>query len=488
MNIDLQTKMKSLRWITPGLALALAAGFSTSACAAEDGGSGAAKSPNILWIVTEDIGCDMACYGTKGVHTPNLDQLAAEGAIYTRAYTTASICSPSRSSFMTGMYPHQVFSKNMRIREPLKKKALPAGVDIFTRYLREAGYAIGFCGHGKKDWGFLEPKTKPYDIMDWDALTQKQPFFCQYQFYDTHRVNKKGPDGKVRPFLACPEHPVDRAAIELHPYTPDTPEAREELGAYLENINLLDLKIGKLIADLKAKGLYENSIIVVMGDNGPPIFRGKGFLYERGIRMPLIVRIPERFRQKTAFSPGTRNDELVSALDMAATFINLAGGKIPDYMEGRIFFGPNKQPELEYLFAMRDRHGMNVDRCRSVCSKRYKYIRNYVRGMTCFENGLNNVAAANAGERLFKQGKLSTAQAAYYQEKPGEELYDLEKDPFELNNLAKDPAHQKVLAKLRVTLEKWTERTGDDGELEDPAALAEMERLFNEFKRARQKK
>jgi uncharacterized sulfatase len=251
---------------------ALAAGFSTALFAAADTRLSGAAKPNILWIVTEDIGCDMGCYGTKGVHTPNMDELAAEGALYTRAYTTASVCSPSRSSFMTGVYPHQVFSKNMRIRKPLKKKALPEEIDIFTRYLREAGYAIGLCGHGKKDWGFLEPENKAYDTTDWDALVRKAPFFCQYQFYDTHRVNKKDPDGKPMPFLPCPEHPVDRASIELHPYTPDTPEAREELGAYLENVNLLDMKIGGLLEDLKVKGLYENTIIVVMGDNAKNLY------------------------------------------------------------------------------------------------------------------------------------------------------------------------------------------------------------------------
>lgn len=437
-----------------------------------------AQSPNILWIVTEDIGCDMACYGTEGVHSPHMDQLAAEGALYTRAYTTASICSPSRSSFMTGLYPHQVFSKNMRIREPLKKKPLPEGVDIFTKYLRDAGYAIGFPGHPKKDWGFLDPKTKPYDTTNWEELTQKQPFFCHYQFYDTHRVNQG--------FLACPEHPVDRAEIDLHPYTPESPEAREELGAYLENINLLDMKIGKLIDDLKARGLYENTIIVLMGDNGPPIFRGKGFLYERGILMPLIVRVPKGFQ--VDFKPGTQTDELVSALDMAPTFIDLAGGKIPDYMEGRIFFGPNKQPEPEHLFAMRDRHDMNVDRCRSVSSKTHKYLRNYVHPMSCFENSLGNVAASTAGKKLFDAGKVPAVQTTYYQEKPKEELYDLKNDPFELNNLAQDPAQKETLNLLRAELAAWIEATGDDGEFEDPKALAEMDRLFEEIKRARHNK
>ena len=466
--------------MNPTLLLAFLLGFVSQLSAA------GSTRPNILWIVTEDIGCDMACYGTRGVHTPNMDRLAAEGALYTRAYTTASVCSPSRSSFMTGLYPHQVFSKNMRIREPLKKKALPDGVDIFTRYLRDAGYAIGFPGHQKKDWGFLDPETNPYEVTDWEQLTLQQPFFCQYQFYDTHRVNKRRADGKMYPFLACPEHPVERNGIDLMPYTPDTPEAREELGAYLENINLLDMKIGKLIDDLKAKRLYEKTIIVVMGDNGPPVFRGKGFVHERGILMPLIVRVPKGFKE--GFERGSQVDELVSALDIAPTFIGLAGGKIPCYMEGRIFFGPDKQPEHEFLFAMRDRIDMRVDRCRSVCSKEFKYIRNYVRDMTCFKSSHGNVAASKAGEKLFKQGKLPVAQAAYYQEKPGEELYDLKEDPFELHNLAKDPAYQKTLQKFRSVLDNWMERTGDDGQFEDPEALAEMDRRFEKARQARRRK
>ena len=446
----------------------------------------ATEKPNFLWIVTEDIGCDMGCYGTKGVHTPNLDQLAAEGILYTRAYTTASVCSPSRSSFMTGLYPHQVFSKNMRIRPPLEKKPLPDGVDVFTAYLRAAGSFIGFPGHGKKDWGFQDPSTNPYDSTDWEEVASKQPFFCQYQFYDTHRVNQKREDGKVYPFLACPDHPVDRKAVELHPYTPETSAAREELAAYLENVNLLDQKIGSLLEDLKSRGLYENTIILVMGDNGPPVFRGKGFLYERGILMPLIVRIPQKF--KPEFKPGTRSNELVSALDIAPTFIDLAGGTLPGYLEGRIFLGPDRQSEPEYLFAMRDRIDMRVDRCRSVCSKEFKYIRNYVRGITCFESSHGNVAASRAGEQLFKEGQLSSTQSAYYLEKPEEELYNLRLDPYELNNLAHNPAHQKTLDSFRHTLHQWTERTADDGTFEDPGALAEMDRRFNQQKVRSRKK
>jgi N-sulfoglucosamine sulfohydrolase len=435
------------------------------------------EKPNILWIVTEDIGLDMGCYGTKGVYTPHIDQLAKEGALYRRAYTTAAICSPSRSSFMTGLYPHQVFSKNMRIRPPLEKEPLPPGVNIFTTYIRDAGYAIGFPGNQKKDWGFKDPAQEPYGIKDWNELTTKQPFFCQYQFYDVHRVNKKV-NGKLLPFEPCPEHPVNRNDVELPPDTPDTPAVREEQGAYLENINLLDVKIGALVDDLKTKGLYENTIIVVMGDNGPPIFRGKGFVYERGLLMPLIVRVPERF--KPGFPSGTISDELVSAMDLAPTFISLAGGKVPGYMEGRIFFGPNKQPEPEYLFGLRDRLESMVDRVRSVCSKKYKYIRNFMPEKTCYEVGHKNVEGAKGGLKLFEQGKLPPFQAAYYLPRPEEELYDLENDPFEINNLAAKPEHQKTLINMRSVLEKWMQDKNDDGKFEDPEMLKEMDRRWEE--------
>jgi uncharacterized sulfatase len=430
--------------------------------------------PNILWIVIEDIGCDMGVYGTKGVHTPNMDQLAAEGALYTRAYTAASTCSPSRASFMTGLYAHQVFAQHQRIFDEKKKKALPKGVDIFTKYLRDAGYAIGLCNYLKRDWQFAPPETEAYDTNKWNELTENQPFFCQYQFHDTHRANLKGPNGERWPFVPCPEHPVDRAKVELNPYMPDTPEAREELGAYLENVNLVDMKIGKLLADLKAKGLYDNTIIVLMGDNGPAIFRGKEFLYERGILTPLIVRVPELFQP--GFNPGFRSDELVSAMDMAPTFISYAGGHIPDYMSGRVFFGPNKQPEPEYLFATRDRVDLDVDRVRSVCSKKYKYIRNFMPEVTYYDSCVKNVAAANAGAKLYKEGKLSGAQAAYYKSKPKEELYDLKSDSFEMNNRAGDPAFNEILVKFRNELENWRIRTQDN------AAPENIEEVKQDFK------
>ncbi len=421
--------------------------------------------PNILWILVDDIGLDLGCYGRKEVHTPNLDRLASEGARYTRAFTPASVCSPCRSSFITGLYPNQVFSHNMRIYAPLVKHALPNGVECFTKYIRDAGYAVGMPSkYQKTDWGFETPKAPAFDIKNWDELIKKEPFFCEYQFAAPHR-----------PFLPCKEHPVDRSKVQLAPFEADLPEVREELGAYLEYVNLLDMQVGKLIDQLKSAGLYEKTIIVFTGDNGPAIHRGKCFLYDRGIAAPLIVRVPAAF--KPDFKPGAVIDELVATgIDLAPTFVHWAGGKTPDYMKGRFFFGPDKQQAPEYIFGLRDRHDAEIDRIRSVRSKDFKYLRNYSPENTYDEIGMNNVLATRAMREAFKQGKLPPEQAAYFQKKAEEELYDLKTDPFELKNLVADPALSGTLQKMRAALDQWIIETNDEGRLQEDPKLVEESR------------
>jgi N-sulfoglucosamine sulfohydrolase len=418
---------------------------------------GKSDKPNILWIVAEDMGLDTASYGVKGSYTPNLDMLAKEGILYTRAYTTAAICAPSRSSFMTGVYQHQVNAKFMRPGAPFVKKQLPEGVNVFTKY-------IGLCGRPKKDWGFENPRLKPYDETDWKTISSKQPFFCQYQFYETHP-----------PFHPCPEHPVDVSKIKIDPDTPDTPTVRKERGLYLEYLTVLDTKVGELIRDLKTRGLYENTIIVFSGDNGPALFLGKTHLHERGIKMPLIVRTPPK--HDWGVKPGTVNNELVSALDFAPTFIEVAGGIAPKYLEGRVLIGPKKGTEPDFLYALWDNLDIVTDRVRSVVSRKSKYIRNYTDGITFYEQGHRNVEAVKEAKQLHDQGRLPSQFGFYFRPKPAEELYDLETDPFELNNLAGDASKKTELDRMRKELDLWIARTGDSDKLEDPKMIKEMLRL-----------
>jgi N-sulfoglucosamine sulfohydrolase len=402
------------------------------------------KRPNILWIVAEDIGLHMGCYGNKSVHTPNLDRLASEGALFTRAFTNTPVCSSSRSSFMTGMYPTSIGAHNHRT-VPALKKPLPEGVHVFTKYLQDAGYTSALCELQKKDWNFIDP-GEAYDTKNWNELKNKQPFICQYQFYETHR-----------PFHACKEHPVDRKSIELPGDTPDCDESREEWGIYLETLNILDRKVGKVLTKLKRDGLEKNTIVAFSGDNGPHLYRGKRFLYEMGIAMPLIIRSPAHFK------PGTVVDELVTALDLAPTFISLAGAEVPAYMQGRIFFGPEKQPEPDYIFAVRDRCDDEVDRMRSVRSKRYKYIRNFNPEMPYVESGFRNVDVVRLLIELHEAGELSPVNAGYFRPKPAEEFYDLDADPWELENLISSPDHQHAVAEMREELDKWIVQTDDLG-------------------------
>ena len=180
---------------------------------------------------------------------------------------------------------------------------------------------------------------------------------------------------------------------------------------------------------------------------------------------------------KPDFKPGAVIDELVATgIDLAPTFVHWAGGKTPDYMKGRIFFGPDKQPAPEYIFGLRDRHDANIDRIRSVRSKDFKYLRNYFPEKTYDEIGMNNVLATRAMRAAFKQGKLPREQAAYFQPKAKEELYDLKTDPFELRNLVNDPAFSGTLQTMRLALDQWIIETNDEGRLQEDPKLVEESR------------
>jgi N-sulfoglucosamine sulfohydrolase len=247
-------------------------------------------------------------------------------------------------------------------------------------------------------------------------------------------------------------------------------------------LTVLDTKVGELIRDLKSRGMYENTIIVFTGDNGPALFLGKCFLRERGIKMPLIIRTPSN--NDWGVKPGTVNNELVSSLDLAPTFIEVAGGIAPNYLEGRVLIGPNRRAEPEFLYALWDDLNVVTDRVRSVVSRKMKYTRNYTDGITYYEQGHRNVEAVRATKELHDQGKLPSQFGFYFQPKPAEELYDLEKDPFELVNLAGDDSKKSELDKMRKALELWITRTGDSDKPEDPKMIQEMLRLRERERKA----
>jgi arylsulfatase A-like enzyme len=419
-----------------------------------------AQQPNILWIIAEDFSPDLSCYGNTYVHTPRIDKLAAEGVRFTNAFTTAPVCSASRSAIATGMYQTSVGGHNHRSHRD-DGYTLPSPVRVFTEYLREAGYHTsnlrnkhGLQGTGKTDLNYAHDGM--FDGDDWSQRNPGQPFYAQINFHETHRA-----------FARFPDRPVDPASIQLPPYYPDHPAIRLDMAAYYDSAQHLDVKVARVLDRLQQEGLAENTIVFFFGDHGRPMPRGKQFLYDEGIRIPLIVRMPDRLRA-AGYKPGSVSDDLTSAIDITATTLTLAGVTPPKHLQGRPIFGENAQAR-DHIIAGRDRCDETVDRIRCVRDKRFKYIRNgYPERAYTQPNKYKDTQypTLRAMRDLHAAGKLSGPSAEFMADRrPAEELYDLQADPYEVRNLAADPKQKAQLNRMRAQLDSWIKETGDQGQV-----------------------
>ena len=450
--------------MNPILRIALSVMFAFAANAAD------ARRPNILWLIAEDMGPDaVTCYGNEQVWTPNLDKLAADGVRFTRAYTTAPVCSASRSGFMTGMYQTSIGAHNHRSHRD-DGYTLPDGVRPLPERMREAGYftanvvtlpeACGFKGSGKTDWNFSR-EGKPFESANWDDLKAHQPFYAQINFQETHRT-----------YHAPPK--ADPAKVSIPPYYPDHPVTRKDWAEYLDAASELDRKIGLVLQQLEADGLADSTVILFFGDHGESQVRGKQFCYEEGLHIPLIVHWPKNFPAPKKITAGKVDDRLIEAIDFAPTMLDIAGAKKPEKMQGRILFGERAEAAREHAFGARDRCDETVFRLRTVRDARWRYIRNFTPErpfLQANEYKEKQYPVWNLLKELHAQGKLTPAQESLCQPTmPPEEFYDLEADPFEIHNLAAStaPEHQDALKRLRGVLEKWIEDTDDKGRIAEP--------------------
>jgi len=451
--------------------LLVAAGLGLSGSAGAASGQPKPDHPNILWLIAEDFGQHLGCYGTREVWTPNLDQLAGQGMRYTRFFTTAPVCSPSRSAFMTGMYQTTIGAHNHRSHRD-DGYELPKGVRLLTDWMREAGYytanvrelpaPLGFKGSGKTDWNFTYT-GKPFDSDRWADLKLQQPFFAQVNFSETHRTFRA-------PKRADPER------VEIPPWTPDHPVAREDWAKYLDAATELDRKVGLVLKQLEADGLADNTVVVFFGDNGQAHVRGKQFCYDSGLLVPLIIRWPKNYPAPKHFRRGTVNSSLLEAIDLAPTMLDLAGAKKPAKMQGRIFLGERAEKPRPYVFGARDRCDETVFRFRTVRDSRYRYIRNFTPDRPFLQANdykQRQYPVWTLLPQLHADGKLTPPQASLCAPTmPPEELYDLQNDPHEINNLAGSSAHRAALFRLRLALEDWIEETRDQGRQLEPPDLA----------------
>lgn len=436
------------------------------------GAAQAKARPNILWLIAEDFGPHLGCYGTKQVWTPHLDQLAKQGARYTRFYTTAPVCSASRSAFMTGMYQTTIGAHNHRSHRD-DGYVLPTGVRVLTDRMRDAGYftanlvelpqECGFRGTGKTDWNFTYTGA-PFDSRKWSDLKARQPFYAQVNFSETHR-KFHGPKR------------ADPALVEIPPYYPDHPVTRADWAEYLDSATELDRKIGLVLQQLEADGLADNTIVVFFGDNGEAHVRGKQFCYEEGLHVPMIIRWPRNFPAPKQIQPGTVDDRLLAAIDLAPTMLDIAGSPKPEKMEGQVFLGERAASPREYVFGARDRCDETVFRFRTVCDRRYRYIRNFTPDRPLLQTNqykAKQYPVWNLLPELNAAGKLNAVQAALCAPTmPPEEFYDLQADPHQIVNLAKSEKseHQAALLRLRAALEKWIDETNDQGKQMEPAEV-----------------
>ncbi|MEX2577705.1 MAG: sulfatase [Verrucomicrobiales bacterium] len=417
------------------------------------------EDPNLLWIVADDFGPELGCYGYENVATPNIDRLASEGVRFTRAFASSPVCSSSRSAFITGMYQTSIGAHHHRAIDAFPD--LPEEVTPLPRILREAGYyttnqpdALGTRRRAKVDYNFNHDLDQLFSGDDFRDAPEGRPFFAQVQIFPPHR--------------AFPTDPVSDerlAAIDLPPYYPDHPLVRRDWAAYLLAVEELDRLVGATLDQLEESGLADNTIVVFFGDHGRPHVRGKQWLYEPGLHVPLIVRWPGRIE------PGIERDELVSLIDLAPTSLEWLGENVPDWMEGRSFADPDTGGR-DYVFAARDRAGDAEDRIRSVRGERFKYIRNFRPELPYLQTSIYKEMAyptTHVLRHLHARGELSEEAALLMAEtRPPEEFYDLENDPHELNNLAEDPAHREELEAMRRRLDDWISETGDRGaEIED---------------------
>ncbi|MCS7159816.1 MAG: sulfatase [Gemmatales bacterium] len=441
--------------------------------------AGEPKKLNFLWLIAEDLGPHLGCFGTREVWTPNLDRLAREGMLFRRFFVTAPVCSPSRSAFMTGMYQTSIGAHHHRSHRD-DGYTLPPGVRLATDWMRDLGYftanlrqfprgielgpSVLNVGSGKTDWNFTY-YGRPFDTDRWEDLKIHQPFFAQINFHETHR-----------PFRS--PRRADPTKVEIPPYYPDHPVTRTDWAQYLDAVSELDVRIGAILRLLERDGLADNTVIFFFADNGQAHVRGKQFCYDSGLHVPLIIYWPRGLAVPPHYRPGTVSEQLVSAIDLLPTMLSLAGGNKPMLMQGRIFLGRQADPPRTYVFGARDRCDETVFRFRTVRDSRYRYIRNYTPDRPFLQPNAykeKQYPVWSLLKQLDQEGKLTPVQKFLTAPTmPPEELYDTLTDPYETHNLAASPLpeHQQALLRLRTALDVWLMETDDQGRFPEPPEVA----------------
>lgn len=453
----------------------LTPGIVTLLCTGILGVLSAATSPiNVVWIIADDMSPDTAAYGATGVRTPNLDRLAAEGRRHTRAYATAPVCSSSRSAFILGCYQT---TTGLHPHDTENPQPLPAPYKPLPTLLREAGWFVTNCAapgsqrsgraitKGKTHYNFAHDPKQLFDGEDWRKRRPGQPFFAQFQITEPHR-----------PFPIPKQFDETAlAAVKLPPNYPEHPLTRRDWYAYERSVEVVDERVGAILAQLEKEGVLEETLVMFFADHGRPMPWGKQWLSVEGLQVPLLIRGP-------GVSPRSIETGLVSLIDLAPSVLQAAGQPIPGWMEGRPVL-PGAPADRPHLFAARDRCGDAMDRIRALISPDSLLVRNHLTTLSRL-NWSSYKETSYPGMPLLRvlqaTGKLDPFPGRWLDpRRPDIEFYDLKSDPLGVHDVAADPANDETIRRQNTALTSWSATSKDQGLLGDPAtepSLAEIQK------------
>ncbi len=428
--------------------------------------------PNIVWIVTEDNSIHyMNLYKAGGAEMPAVASLASEGVVFDNAFSNAPVCSVARSTLITGVYAPRIGTQYHR---KMSKVKLPDDVKPLPVYLKEAGYYT--TNNAKEDYNFIkegEIWNESSGKATYKNRNEGQPFFHVQNLHNTHEGQLHFDKEHLENALKT--NNLD--SIKPFPYHPDTPIFRYTQSLLHSHHKDVDKEIAKIISDLENEGLLDDTIIFYYGDHGGVLPRSKGYIYESGLNVPMVVRVPEKFKKLSPFKSGSRTSSFVEFVDLVPTVLSIAGIKVPKSVDGKPFLGKKlKKSKLErqnVTFGYADRFDEKYDLVRSVRKGKFKYIRNYqpfnVDGLYNFYR--YKMLAYKEWYNLFKNGKLNEVQSQFFKPRTPEALYNIKEDPHETNNLANDDNYNETLTDLRNELNNHLISINDLSFLPEPYLL-----------------
>ncbi len=418
--------------------------------------------PNILWIMSEDNSKHyLKHFDASGVATSAIESMAAHGITFDRAFSNAPVCSVARTTLIMGCYAPRIGGQYHRA---IQRVSLPPEMEMFPVYLRDVGYYT--TNNNKTDYNVLANEP-PWDDSSKTASWKNRPDTDMPFFHvQTHTQSHESSLHFDRQAMDKPTA-FSQDEVRVPPYLPDTKLTRFTAAYYRDRISKIDKIVGKTLADLKAAGQLENTFVFYFGDHGGVLPRSKGYVFESGLHVPLVVRVPERYKDAVDRDLGSRTPGVVSFIDFAPTVLNLAGVELPQGLDGKAFLGSDvsaaEVDARDTTFSDADRMDEKYDLVRAVRVGDWKYIRYFEAQYpnSLYNEYRYNMLAYQQWRDRSRDSSTSPEQLAFFQSRPVEALFDLSEDPDEINNFADDKERGGKLTELRRLLSEHLKDTHD---------------------------